>query len=293
MAIAFDTATTGSVAGSPTSLTFSHTNGSGSKRLLVVCIAYQDTTSATGVTYNGVAMTFVARASQNFTSSEIWYLANPSTGANNVVITMSGATSYITATANSFTGVAQTSLTDGSNTATGSSTTASVDVTTGRDNSWVIDCVAIQTNTGDITLTVGSGQTQRSNQTNSSQERQGTSTEPTTTAGTVTMDWTLSISRNWSTVGFAFKEAGTDNTLTLSQGSYSYSGFDSAIIYGRKIILAAGSYAYTGFSILLTYFQKWIPQSKNNSTETNQSLNSSSWIDQNKNTSSESNQTKN
>jgi len=292
MAIVFDAASTGT-AGIASSLTFAHTTGSGNKRFLVVGVAYQDTTSVSSITYNGTSLTFVNRASQSSTTSELWYLANPSSGANNVVITMSGTTAYPTGSAITFTGVAQTSLVDSSNTATGNDTAPTVTTTTTRDNSWVVDCVAVQTNTGDITLTVGAGQTQRTNHSNSSQERQGTSTETTTTAGAVTMSWSLSATRRWSITTFGFKEGGVDNTLAIGQGAFALTGYNLLFVYGRKIVMAYGGYALTGFSLLFNLLRKFQNQTKNTSTLSNGTKSSSSWSNESKSNSTLNNQIKN
>lgn len=206
MAIAFDAATTKTNA-IVSSFNFSHTTGSGNQRFLIVSIVAQDSTSVSSVTYNGVSLTSSgARAYANFTFSEQWYLANPDSGANTVQVNLSGATAYPTATAKTYTGVAQTSPVDGTNTATANSTTPSVSVTTSVDNSWVVDSVGVRTDSGDTTLTVNGSQNQRSNFTSSSQERQGTSDEAKATAGSVSMDWTLASGKNWSITAMGIKE---------------------------------------------------------------------------------------
>lgn len=73
------------------SFTISHTVGSYTNRLLVVCVtARLYPQSCTSVTYAGVNLTkAVTNGYANFDTT-IWYLVNPATGANNVVVTLSG-----------------------------------------------------------------------------------------------------------------------------------------------------------------------------------------------------------
>ncbi len=113
--VAFDnasSATTGNAGAS--SLTFSHTTGSGSNRLLLVGISIGNTSviapSIANVTYNGVNLTFVQGLSGGTGTArprtEIWRLVNPPSGSHDVVITTSGGTARgLTAGAVTFTGV--------------------------------------------------------------------------------------------------------------------------------------------------------------------------------------------
>lgn len=102
MAIVFDAAT--SNAGS---LTFAHAVGSGNNRILIVAVGLHNSGSISSVTYNGVSMTLAKSQNGTWRLSQIYYLVNPASGSNNVVIT--GLCSYgIAAVAVSFTGVHQT-----------------------------------------------------------------------------------------------------------------------------------------------------------------------------------------
>lgn len=194
MALAFDAAAS-TDGGAVSSLTFSHTC-SGNDRIIIVGVAAGDDDGRTvsSVTYAGVNLTQV-RAQRLQTSGipdkwvEMWYLVAPATGANNVVVTLSGAVSnWVAAGSISLTGAAQTGQPDASNDAVGTSTTASVSVTTVADNCWVIDVVSYE----DLspTLTVGAGQTERWIQNDASDLQGAGSTEgPKTPAGAVTMSW--------------------------------------------------------------------------------------------------------
>ena len=74
------------------SYTFSHTQNSGSDRLLVVIVHNPNGVNTSGVTYGGVALT----SKLNYNTSaigwrtRIWYLEDPAEGSNNVVVTFSG-----------------------------------------------------------------------------------------------------------------------------------------------------------------------------------------------------------
>lgn len=111
MAIAYDSVSTGS--GATTTATWSHTT-SGSDRILFVCaFQYITNTHPTSVTYNGVAMTYIGTAQKNNYYIDVYYLINPASGANNVVITYPGS-GTITGQAVSYTGAKQSGQPDGS-----------------------------------------------------------------------------------------------------------------------------------------------------------------------------------
>lgn len=71
--------------------TLAHNHGGGSDGLLLVTIAMSNTVSVNGMTYNGVAMTQVQQTTSTTYSSRYatFYLLNPATGSNNIVITFS------------------------------------------------------------------------------------------------------------------------------------------------------------------------------------------------------------
>jgi hypothetical protein len=146
MAIAYDNSTTANAfRTNASSLTFSHTT-SGSNRLLVVGVHTVDANSRTitGVTYNGVAMTSLyeySAFSQRRTG--MFYLINPASGANNVVITLSGATASpgtIEGAAISFTGVFQTAagFPDSNSKTDSTGTSISATTTANADQNWIV-----------------------------------------------------------------------------------------------------------------------------------------------------------
>lgn len=132
-------ATTSASQNSVTSITFAHTVA-GSDTALAVG-AFENTSASnniTGVTYNGVSMTNVVNLSCGTGCGWVngFFLANPTTGTNNVVVS-ADTTLFIAAMAASYTGVKQTGQPEANNSGTCTSCTSlSTAVTTVTDNSW-------------------------------------------------------------------------------------------------------------------------------------------------------------
>ena len=157
MAIAFDSKTAASGTAS-SSHTFSHTC-TGSDLILFVT-ATSANGGVTGVTYNSVPMTQINSTVTDTVvlTTSLWYLINPATGANNVVISTSSATGT-TGSSASYTGVSQTGQPDASTTVASSTTTSySSSVTSVADNCWTI--ATSRTGNG-FALTAGANTTVR------------------------------------------------------------------------------------------------------------------------------------
>ena len=115
MSVSYDNAS-GSKEGADSSpLTWSHTIGSGSNRLLVVGVTNNSNTGTVSVTYDSASMTewshYHAVNSDSNPFLTFFYMkeANlPSSGAHDIVVTYGGGTSVVTAGAISFAGVDQT-----------------------------------------------------------------------------------------------------------------------------------------------------------------------------------------
>ena len=121
------------------SLTYSHTV-TGSNPLIVVG-ALTDV-SVTSVTYNGAAMTITpespVQAGSESLRSRLYYKFAPSTGANNVVISLGGTTTVYSHSA-SYTGVASSATLDNhASSLTSSATTASLTIQVCTANSWIV-----------------------------------------------------------------------------------------------------------------------------------------------------------
>ena len=208
MPIAYDAA---SNSGYQTASTYSwathRTTGSNLLLLVGVSMLSVAGSSVSSITYDGNALSLVrVRTSATGTIRvEIWKLVAPATGVKTIAVTLSAALDSI-ASASTFTGVDQTTPTeaDNDNSATNGidAADATVDVTTIADNDWVFDCVA----TDDTAITVGAGQTSRTNVTGTLGSG-ATSTEgPKTPAGVVTMSWTdIAALQTWTTVGVAVR----------------------------------------------------------------------------------------
>lgn len=220
MAIAFDVASNGRAGPSVTSLTFSHTC-TGSNLILVVGTSVSDTTDTnrpvTGITYAGVAMTKIREddeATADFTSG-LWYLINPATGANNIVVTTTGSVSRIIAGGISLTGAAQSGQPDAHNGALTTTTSITVDVTTVADNCWVID--AYSSSWGGTNPVAGGGQTQRWINAGTAADGIGSTEGPKTPAGAVTMSWTAGSLPSAGAISAAsFAPSGVSAVTTLS-----------------------------------------------------------------------------
>lgn len=137
--IQFDSAVNGGLVNPGTSLTWSHTT-SGSNRILYVAVFGDNVTDAiTGVTYAGVAMTLINKVKINLDRwIYLFYLINPTLGANNVVVS-ANASVAIAGDSASYTGAKQTSNVDVNTTNTAaSSSSITTSFTTLTDKSWTI-----------------------------------------------------------------------------------------------------------------------------------------------------------
>jgi hypothetical protein len=189
--------------GSPYTFTVSSFNvGTGEQRYLIVGVAYYASSATlTGVTYAGNAMTQVDVNANGSVRVAMYYQANPTSGSNNIVATFSSSNSYVVVGAEAVTGAYQGAPPTTSKTTGSSATTITRDITTSYANSWVIDAVDIA-ETWTPVIVAGSGQTERADDVET-QVHLGMSTEPTTTAGSVTMSWSYNVSpftSEWATI---------------------------------------------------------------------------------------------
>ena len=141
------------------------------------------------ITYNGTALTVLKTQASALGAirAEVWGLVAPATGSNTIAVTLSAALDSA-GSASSYTGVHQTSPTEGSNSATATNVgaaDATVTITTVADNDWAVDTVA----TDDTAITVGAGQVSRANTSGTLGSGALSDEGPKTPAGTVTMSW--------------------------------------------------------------------------------------------------------
>ena len=136
MAIALDNNLVATIVSTSTN-TVSYTT-TGSNLYLVVGTLIQGSFTCTGVTYNGVAMTQLTSVDASVVSggetNYLFGLANPASGAHNIVASFSGATTNAVL-ATSYTGAQQTTAVEASNTSASSGT---ISVTTSTNNDWLV-----------------------------------------------------------------------------------------------------------------------------------------------------------
>ncbi len=202
-------------AANATSVSFSHTAGSGSDRLLLVGVSWNcGSTNRTisSVTFGGTAMTEVLTQIAGTTTSNprysaIYALVNPASGASGqVVVTFSGAvTNGIVAGAANFAGVDQaTPLGTPNGAASTSSQYPSVDLTGLTGNELIFDNV-FQGGSSTQTLTPGGGQTGLWNALVSNARGAGSTKEAS--AGSNTMSWTAGSASYFAIVAVPIRPA--------------------------------------------------------------------------------------
>lgn len=204
MAVAYNSVASGSALAA-SSLTYSLNNAAGDG--LIVDVTFYDavgTRAVSGVTYAGAAMTSIGGITVGGFNmrTEQWRLIAPATGANNVVVTMNGTTAEIKSGAVSMTGVHQTTMVGTQATASGSSTTPSVAVTSATDE-LVMDGIGADT---PVSATVGAGQTERWKIV----AGVGGAGSSEAGAASVTMSWTLGVSTAWVIAGVSVKASAGD-----------------------------------------------------------------------------------
>lgn len=213
MAIVFDTQNSND-GGINTTNTYSITCASGAF-LTTQAVFIQNPRPTGTATYAGVSMTSaVENIGASFERDIIFYLQNPTTGANNVITTTPGANRNYGGSI-SLLGVATSSPIGATNTATGTSSTPSISLTTTQANSWIIAILNIG---AQPTVTVtGTNQTQRYQVDHvAGGLRANGTTQTTTTVGSYTSSWTLSASNAWTVTAIEVKElVSTRNNLLL------------------------------------------------------------------------------
>lgn len=122
--------------------TFAHTCSTGLNRILILTVQLQDGSRTATATYGGVSMTAIDSTvyTPNGALHYIFYLINPASGTNNVVVTAS-ANTWIGAYATSYIGAKQSGQPDGSVKGTATSTTHSVTLSVTAANSWIYSSI--------------------------------------------------------------------------------------------------------------------------------------------------------
>lgn len=212
MAVTFDAASA-PAAVTATSLTFSHNCVSNAS--LAVGVATNNATGATGVTYNGVAMTLeLSNPIPALDTVEVWKLDAPASGANNVVVTCATSRDII-ASGVSVTGayLADCSLANAES--EGSSTAPSVAVTSVAGDLVMSYCVSDSA----VTHAPGANETERADVTSPSGLRASLTTKDPTGASE-TMSRTLGATEAWGIVAMSFRAAGRPQKRGLAVPPY-------------------------------------------------------------------------
>lgn len=213
--IIFDAVSSTASSGKVSSLTWSHTVGSGSDRILVVAVELRkNDQSVSSIMYGGVGG-FVQAGSQVAGGHEhrvdIWYKLAPAVGTANIVVTLAGGTVESVGGAMSFFNVDQSTPMGTFAGTSGDSTTPSISLSS-TTGDVVVD--AVSSNGDSSTVTAGSGQTQRWNLfsgTGDGNEFGAGSTKAGATS--VTMSWTLTNANKWAIAAVPIKPGPTPTSL--------------------------------------------------------------------------------
>jgi hypothetical protein len=220
VATTFDAASSGNYGGpsaGTTSGTQAHTvTATGGNRLLVATVQIRGATAVSAVTYNGVALTLLTRnTGSTVVRTEIWYLVAPATGTHNVVLTMPSAEIF-DIVASSWTNVDPVTPFGTPAGATSTSTAPSVVVTGGAANGAIVDSLAFQASATN-TSTPGAGQTSiGTNVTGLTTANVAAASSREAGASSVTMSYTLSVSRVWAITAVPVNNLDFANTATAN-----------------------------------------------------------------------------
>jgi hypothetical protein len=207
--ISFDNSTSYIINTNTGSFSFSHAVGSSSKRLLLVSLAFGESTWQTTptVTYAGQTMTLLRRKDSANSSVAIWYLVNPSSGTNTVQVSgFALVNDDFIAGAVSFSGVDHSTPLGTYAEASGTGDAISVNVSSATGEI-VFDAVSTY---------LGSSLTPGANQTSHWSQLQGArlgASSRESGASTTTMSWTGSGVNNWAIIAVPIKPSMTSDAV--------------------------------------------------------------------------------
>ena len=207
--ITFDAASHGDgLTGS--TITWSHTVGSGSNRILIAGVTSNNADLQTGATYNGVAMTLGKKSSFTGPTMYLFYLLNPDSGAHDIATTGSGS-EVLRAASASYAGVKQSGQPDASDDQAETSTSITSSLTQVVNNAWQVGLAhngAVGTLSGAAGLTFRDGA-------NTTVTSIGDS-NATTGAGTRTLTWNNTSSTNLWALQFSLADINQSVSTFLS-----------------------------------------------------------------------------
>jgi hypothetical protein len=219
MALSVDTVSAGASDPSTTTLTWSHTTATDAN-LIVVTVGESRAVTISSITYNGAALTASASVTNGNSRAYVYYRVNPDKGANDVVVTYSGAITVPRAGAVTFKGANMVGPIGATNTKTGTAQNKTIDLTTLYDGSATVECVGAL---GGI-HTADSGQTvinAGGNNRIGFYELQGD-------AGLYTQNLTADSSADYSYVVVEVRAGSATYSLDLESGSSQYASIADA-----------------------------------------------------------------
>lgn len=246
--VIYDAASSSAYESSLSSYSFNHTVGPGNNRVLIVQVSVFATGNATGITYNGVALTqnTSATITNGVYRTETWYLINPASGTHSVAVTLSASLTSI-ADAVSYYNADQTTPIETVNTASGSNTPAAASVTTIAANSRVVGHLSTATASG---VTSAAGQSNRTNNNGALGSSVTDDKGPVVTPASTTLTWNnIGTLDNWAVSVISIRvptAGGGTTTITAAFGSYLLNGQTSALKDNRLIPSGFGSFALNG-----------------------------------------------
>jgi hypothetical protein len=195
-AIAFDAASTSS-SPNTTTLTWSHTTGTGSDRILLVSVVTSGIASINSVTYAGVPMTLVRTQLRTPVRSSLWVLSNPPSGTGTIAVTASQSSFRIIGGAQSYSGVDRVSPFGAVASTNGFGNTASLTLASNADE-LVVDAYGASSGTAAPQSPQVSRYSQVSVYQNAGSSRTGA-------APTVTMSWSSGSLVSWTFIAVSLK----------------------------------------------------------------------------------------
>jgi hypothetical protein len=248
--IAYDSASSTTLTSQASSMSWQHTTGTGSDRLLLVTVDVFRSSgtprTVTGITYDGVAMTQAASVQYSTNPqilSYLYYLVNPSSGTKTIAVSFSSNT-YAVGGSVTYTNVDQTSPLQVNNVNSGSSASQSVSLTaSGTNNKLFFGHMGSYRTTSPsaYTVTEGSGQTNRWAQTGSTFK--GRCSEKTVTSGYVSMTWTTSQTASWTAIAAVIQptRVSTQQTCEVEfSGSSNTNNWNSLLYSINSLSSVAG-----------------------------------------------------
>lgn len=223
MAIAFDTTSNSGVKAAASSATWSHTI-TGSLTNLVVGTGARDATDANrpvvSITYAAAALTLIRADAFDDAdiSTELWSRKSPTTGANNVVVTLTGSVGTWVACALSMTGVDQTTPNDANATSQSLVSQPSTAITTVAANAFIVDMLYSKAD-NPITVTGTDHIDRISLAPNAGGDHASMGSILATTAGVYTVTWSTDLAENYVHSVASFKPDTGGATVV---GSYYY-----------------------------------------------------------------------